>query len=187
MFFQEKPFILDHLASISLFFSSFSEAWKTELVFEKVAKERKREEWKSKTERREVPLGWDKLSERQMCTEEVSSAKKLPGKIIRSGLAHSPGVPTVNICDIFFTTRYSPYWYITKTDRPLSSSRKHLQSLLKTLAGVSFPEQTLCISGSGRAPFVLHREENNVGLGKERKDSWIDALTGWLQSYLHKK
>lgn len=74
MFFQEKPFILDLTFSllVFLFLLFFPGNWAGFQKVDKVARERKKGSNEKVRERREVPLGWDKLSERQMCTEEVS-------------------------------------------------------------------------------------------------------------------
>lgn len=64
------------------------------------------------------------------------SAKKLPGNIIKTGLAHSPGVLTVNIHDIFHNM-------LLLIHCNSGSTFNHFMKV------VPFPEhKTLCISGS---------------------------------------
>lgn len=72
--FQENSFILD------LVFLIHSQRQKKERYLE------------SKIDYLEDKCGW---------RNRPVSAKKLPGNIIKAGLAHSPGVLTVNIHDIF--------------------------------------------------------------------------------------
>lgn len=68
------------------------------------------------------------------------SAKKLPRNIIKTGLPHSPGVLTVNICDIFHNTHLSILIHC--------NSGSTFTKFMKSSNTVSFPGQTLCIPGS---------------------------------------